>query len=362
MIYLITCISVVLYFLFIIFIISGLFKHESPNISSSKDLPMVSVVLAARNEESNLPDLIYDLVNQEYPLDRLEVIFVNDRSTDLTHRILNEASDNYSFIKHIVIEELSAEMTPKKYALTKGIDSANGEIIISTDADCRVGKLWVSSMTYDVIKSNGISIGFSKISDKSFFDQYQKIDFLGIISANAGAGGWKQFWSGTGQNLAYFKSDFILIDGFEPVKNKISGDDMYLVQAISKIKSGSINIDPNSFVSTKPMKNIKEFINQRIRWSSNAKLNVKKSPYFFSFLASSFSFNLILLFYFLFSENWILLFLFKFLCDGLVVFMGSKLFNVNIKLPAYLLWAITQPFYIPAIGLLGIREKFTWKK
>ena len=114
MIYLITCISVVLYFLFIIFIISGLFKHESPNISSSKDLPMVSVVIAARNEDSNLPDLIYDLVNQEYPLDKLEVIFVNDRSTDLTNRILNEASDNYSFIKQIVIEELSAEMTPKK--------------------------------------------------------------------------------------------------------------------------------------------------------------------------------------------------------------------------------------------------------
>ena len=178
---------------------------------------MVSVVIAARNEDSNLPDLIYDLVNQEYPLDKLEVIFVNDRSTDLTNRILNEASDNYSFIKQIVIEELSAEMTPKKYALTKGIESANGEIIISTDADCRVGKLWVSSMTSDVIKSNGISIGFSKISDKSFFDQYQKIDFLGIISANAGAGGWKQFWSGTGQNLAYFKSDFILIDGFEGI-------------------------------------------------------------------------------------------------------------------------------------------------
>ena len=158
------------------------------------------------------------------------------------------------------------------------------------------------------------------------------------------------------------EGDTILIDGFEPVKNKISGDDMYLVQAISKVKSGSINIDPNSFVSTKPMKNIKEFINQRIRWSSNAKLNVKKNPYFFSFLVSSFSFNLILLFYFLFSETWILLFLFKFLCDGLVVFIGSKLFDVNIKFPAYLLWAITQPFYIPAIGLLGIREKFTWKK
>lgn len=362
MIYLITYLSVVLYLLFIVFIISGLFKHKSPKISLSKDLPLVSVVIAARNEEKNLPDLIYDLVNQEYPLDKLEVIFVNDRSTDLTNRLLNEASDNYSFINHIVIEELSHKMTPKKYALTKGIESAKGEIIISTDADCRVGKLWVSSMTYDVIRCGGISIGFSTISDTSFFDQYQKIDFLGIIAANAGAGGWKQFWSGTGQNLAYFKNDFLSIDGFEPVKNKISGDDMYLVQSISKIKTGSINIDPNSFVKTEPMTNIKEFINQRTRWASNAKLNIKKSPYFFSFLATSLSFNIIILFYFLFSDSWHFLFLFKFVCDGLVLLMGSMLFNTNIKFPAYFLWATIQPIYIPIIGLLGIREKFTWKQ
>ena len=362
MIYLITYISVGLYFLFIVFIISGLFKHKSPKISSSQDLPIVSVVIAARNEENNLPDLIYDLVNQEYPLDKLEVVFVDDRSTDLTNRLLSEASDNYSFIKHIVIEELSPEMTPKKYALTRGIESAKGEIIISTDADCRVGKLWVSSMTYDVIRCGGISIGFSTISDKKFFDQYQKIDFLGIIAANAGAGGWEQFWSGTGQNLAYFKNDFLSVDGFEPVKNKISGDDMYLVQSISKIKTGSINIDPNSFVRTEPMRNIKEFINQRIRWASNAKLNIKQSPYFFSFLATSLSFNFILLFYFLFSQNWYLLFLFKFVCDGLVIFMGSKLFSINIKFPAYLLWSAIQPIYIPIIGFLGVREKFTWKQ
>ena len=362
MIYLITYISVGLYFLFIVFIISGLFKHKSPKISSSQDLPIVSVVIAARNEENNLPDLIYDLVNQEYPLDKLEVVFVDDRSTDLTNRLLSEASDNYSFIKHIVIEELSPEMTPKKYALTRGIESAKGEIIISTDADCRVGKLWVSSMTYDVIRCGGISIGFSTVSDKKFFDQYQKIDFLGIIAANAGAGGWKQFWSGTGQNLAYFKNDFLSVDGFEPVKNKISGDDMYLVQSISKIKTGSINIDPNSFVRTEPMRNIKEFINQRIRWASNAKLNIKQSPYFFSFLATSLSFNFILLFFFLFSQNWHLLFLFKFVCDGLVIFMGSKLFSINIKFPAYLLWSAIQPIYIPIIGFLGVREKFTWKQ
>jgi len=350
------------YALFIIFIVSGLFKHKVTKIVSSENLPLVSVVVAARNEEKGLPNLIHDLINQEYPLGKLEIIFINDRSTDLTENILEEASENYSFIKNIKIENKSEEITPKKYALTKGIELAKGEVIISTDADCRVGKLWVSSMSYDVIKNNSISIGFSSIKAKTFFDQYQKIDFLGIITANAGAGGWNMYWSGTGQNLAYYKSDFLEINGFEPVKEKISGDDMYLVQSISKIKNGSINIDPNSFVKTEPMKTVKDFLNQRTRWSSNAKLNVKKSPYFFLFLATSLLINVIIFFSFLFSINWFSIFFIKFIFDGLVIFLGSKLFNSNISFKPFLVWAFLQPLYIPFIGFMGLREKFTWKQ
>lgn len=341
---------------------SGLFNHSVSKILSSDNLPLVSVIIAARNEEKGLPFLIHDLVNQEYPLGKLEIIFINDRSTDLTETIIEEASENYSFIKNIKIEVKSEEMTPKKYALTKGIELAKGEVIISTDADCRVGKLWVSSMAYDVIKNDSISVGFSSIDDQTFFDQYQKIDFLGIITANAGAGGWNQYWSGTGQNLAYYKSDFLEINGFEPVKEKVSGDDMYLVQSISKIKNGSINIDPNSFVRTEPMKKVKGFLNQRTRWSSNAKLNVKRSPYFFLFLANSLLINIIIFFSFLFSTNWFSIFFMKFIFDGLVIFLGSKLFNSNISFTPYLVWSFLQPIYIPFIAFMGLQEKFTWKQ
>ena len=103
-------------------------------------------MIAAGNEEKNLPDLIHDLVNQEYPMNKLEIIFVNDRSSDATGGILTEAAENYAFIKHIRIDERSSELSPKKHALTLGIEAAQGDIIVSTDADCRVPKFWVSSM------------------------------------------------------------------------------------------------------------------------------------------------------------------------------------------------------------------------
>ena len=237
-------ICVLCYVGFVLFLISGLFKHTELDVRSYDTLPKVSVVVAARNEEVHISNLINDLIVQEYPLDKLEVIIVNDRSTDKTLDILNEANDNYAFIKVISIEESSKEMAPKKNALTKGIESAIGEIIVLTDADCRVGKLWVSSMTYSVMNQNSITIGFSEVSteENSLFDRYQRIDFLSIIIANAGFSGWDYFWSGTGQNLAFYKNDFDEIGGFEKVKDRISGDDMYLVQSISKLKNGYVHI------------------------------------------------------------------------------------------------------------------------
>ena len=356
-------ICVLCYVGFVLFLISGLFKHTKLDVKSYDTLPKVSVVIAARNEEGHISNLINDLVVQEYPLDKLEVIIVNDRSTDKTLDILNEASDNYAFIKIISIDESSKEMAPKKNALTKGIESAIGEIIVLTDADCRVDKLWVSSMTYSVMDQNSITIGFSEVSteDSSLFDRYQRIDFLSIIIANAGFSGWGYFWSGTGQNLAFYKNDFEEIDGFEKVKDRISGDDMYLVQSISKLKTGYVQIDPNSFVRTSSMKSLGDFFNQRVRWSSNAKLNFYDEPLFFGFLLITLIYNLLIFISILVGAPYVGLISIKLLLDGITIFLGGKLFNKKMDFLAYCFWSVLQPIYIPVIGIWGIRGKFNWK-
>ena len=350
-----------IYLAFILFIIAGLFRHNEQSIISTDQTPAVSVVIAARNEEKNLPDLIQDLVNQEYPLDQLEIIIVNDRSTDSTAKILIEAAENYAVVKYIRVEQLPTEMTPKKHALTLGIEMAKGDVILTTDADCRVGKFWVSSMAYSVVQQDSISIGYSKVAGESFFERIQMLDFLGIITANAGAGGWGHFWSGTGQNLAYKKSDFKAIGGFEPVKDKISGDDMYLVQSISKLKSGTINIDANSFVTTAAMPTFPGFINQRVRWSSNSKDNAMQNHLFFAFLSSAFLCNATLLLSLLFGYSWFFAFSLKFILEGSAVFLGGKLFNTKVNPIVYAAWALAQPVYIPVVGLMGLQNRYTWK-
>ena len=137
---------------------------------------------------------------------------------------------------------------------------------------------------------------------------------------------------------------------------------MYLVQAISAIDGAAINIDPQSFVSTQPVKTIKDFVNQRIRWSSNARGNVRKKPWFFSFLFSAFLCNLALFSGFLLQSKGIqFAFFLKFIFEGLVIFLGGRLIETPVPSLVYLTWAVVQPFYIPFIGLLGLANIYTWK-
>ena len=109
------------------------------------------------------------------------------------------------------------------------------------------------------------------------------------------------------------------------------------------------------------MPSTKEFINQRVRWSSNSKSNASQNPIFFYFLITMFIYNILTLGSFLFSGPWILLLSMKFVLEGIVIFLGGRLYNRKFEFIPYCLWAIVQPLYIPVLGILGLRGKFVWK-
>ncbi len=319
------------------------------------------MVIAARNEQENLPWLLSDLVNQDYPKDKLEIIVANDRSSDNTANIVKEMMKKHKNIKHIKIDN-TREIAPKKFALEQGIKKSNGEIILSTDADCRVLKTWVTSMSSSLDEKDGITIGFSRISAKSFFEKYQLIDFFCIFIANVGFAGWNKYFSGSGQNLAYNKKSFFDIGGFANKEKSISADDMFLVQSISSIRNCQINFNPKSFVFTIPEKTIIDFINQRIRWSSYSKNNLYKKPNFFLFLLSAYLCNVIILIFAFIEPNISLqILLAKLILEGAIIIKGSRLFTTKVSSFSFIIWSILQPIYIPFIGIAGLGNFYKWK-
>ena len=349
-----------------LYFFSGLVRLKNTPIEIRQNVPTVSIVVAARNEEENIGNLLDDLSQQAYPFEKLQVIIADDRSTDDTWSIIKKYIDKNNIIGGVRITERDTNMTPKKHALTKAIEESNNEIIISTDADCRVQNTWVQSIVETFDGDTGIVIGYSKIDTKSerLFDHYQLIDFLALMSANAGSLGWRNAWTGSGQNIAFRRSAFDKINGFNPVADQISGDDFYLVQAISKIAKAKYNINPNGFVKTKPSENVSKFIGQRIRWASNTKKLFNTDYFFLLFLFVNLFINTILFSALLIKSYWQLLpmlFGIKFLFDTIVLFYGSKLFRTKIKLNSYLLWFFLQPLYTPLLGILSMFGKFRWK-
>ena len=80
--------------LFCLFI--GLFF---PNKKKGGSTPFVSVIVAAKNEEKNIANLLADLTNQTYPKDQYEIVIVDDQSTDNTNQVIRGFSRKESDIK-----------------------------------------------------------------------------------------------------------------------------------------------------------------------------------------------------------------------------------------------------------------------
>lgn len=99
------------------------------------DVPRLSVIVAARNEADCIETCIRSLFRQDYR--NLEVVAVNDRSTDDTRAILERLAVEFAGrLKVVSVSSLPSGWFGKPHALDLGLQSATGSLILFTDADC----------------------------------------------------------------------------------------------------------------------------------------------------------------------------------------------------------------------------------
>ena len=136
-------ITMVIYSGLLLWLIIGNLYFDKQNTIS--EFPEVSVIVAIRNGENNLPHLIRDLEAQDYK-GELEYILVDDESEDSTAHIIQEISqiDKRFIYQSSTNGDTSLRM--KKRALNTGIKRAKYEWLLFTDVDCRVPKSWVRRM------------------------------------------------------------------------------------------------------------------------------------------------------------------------------------------------------------------------
>lgn len=240
---------------------------KTPIFIATNNLPQtsISVIVAIRNEEENLSQIIDCLANQNYPKHLLEIILVNDHSTDKSLEIILAACNQYSFFKFINLENSFG----KKEAIKSAITISSGNLIVTTDADCTMNNNWLRTISsfYETEKPAMI-IGPVKMNNKTYFEQMQALEFTSLISSGAGAAAIKSPILCNGANLAYEKVN--LINQTDFLQNNISsGDDMFAMINLKKQgKSIRFLKSIDAVVCTNPQKSISEFIQQRLRWTS----------------------------------------------------------------------------------------------
>ena len=135
-----------------LFLKNGWGKVAIYDSGASFPVTRVSILIAARNEEERIHYTIEDVLAQDYPADLMELIIVDDHSTDRTSDIiLGYADRGVSLIKLNENKPLNAY---KKKAISEAIKISNGELMVATDADCRMDRSWLRTIVSMYEKEN----------------------------------------------------------------------------------------------------------------------------------------------------------------------------------------------------------------
>lgn len=344
---------------------------------SDADVPIVGVVVAARDEERYIGSLLQCLVAQNYPTDKLQIVVVNDHSTDATSTIVAQWAAQYAYIRllHLADAIPSGELgnAYKKLAITYAISQLpDCELVVCTDADCSMGEHWLTSLAcaYRHWGCQMIAAPVCYTGEVNFVQRFQSLDFLGMMVTTGAV--LNKRWADmcNGANLAYSRGAFLEVGGFEGFDHIASGDDLFLMHKIRKHYPEGIRFAKSleATVYTYPQPNWRAFIQQRRRWAS-------KSRYYTDYglvaaLAMVYGFHVVLVVNALaaligasitLGAVWLGQMLLKMIADFFYLRSGAVFFGRTDLLRLFFFAEWVHIFYITVVGAWSNFGKYEWK-
>jgi len=329
----------------------------------SKEPFFLSVVVPGRNEEENFKDCILSISKSNYPIDKYEIIAVNDRSTDRTFDILNELKEIIPNLTVIHLDDSTKQhnLRGKPGALQAGIDIAKGEIIVMTDADCTVNPNWLLTLAKTFEDDTiGMSAGYSAIKTKTIFDKIQSVEWTYLHTLATSGVGFDLPLSCYGNNIAVKKKDFDAIGGYHSVSFSVT-EDLALMHAIHRSgkKIRYLTLE-ESTITTQPCPTFKEYLKQKHRWAIGA---LDLGWIAFVFVLTSFSMWLgIGVSLFSWHPWWLFIFLIlRFGGDAMITIPSA----IILKRKGVILWTIPAIFFFLFMELIApfliLKRDVKWK-
>lgn len=327
--------------------------------------PTVSIVIAARNEETNIRACLESVSRLRYPKEFLDVIVVNDRSTDATQTIIEEiAATNSSITPLNAVEDPSGKLKGKTNAIAQGVDVARGEILLFTDADCIVPERWVEeTVKYYTEENVGMVAGFTSLRAGNIFERIQALDWFVLFSIAAAVIRLHFPVTAVGNNLSVRRKAYEAVGGYRAIPFSIT-EDYALFNAITATGTWKARfpIDAGTLVESLPCGSWKELFRQKKRWFiGGAEMNLKSILLF----GTGFVFKSLFVLNLLFSGIAVVLvpFLAKCIADYLLVHPALTTFkksNLVLYLLPFELYYICYVVLFPPLVLFNRDVK--WKE
>jgi cellulose synthase/poly-beta-1,6-N-acetylglucosamine synthase-like glycosyltransferase len=357
-----------LYLLVVGYLIKGWSALKRPNIKGASLTTKVTILIAARDEEERIRYTIEDIIAQDYPKHLTEVIIVDDHSTDSTSDIIRSyAADGIQLMQLKADKPLNSY---KKKAIAEAIARSTGDLMVATDADCRMGPQWLSSIVgyYETHNPVMISSPVTYFEERSLFERLQTLEFSYLIGIGAAFIGNGRASTCNGANLAYRKDVFYEVGGFKGIDDLASGDDELLLQKVAVQYPNRIAFfkNPQAIVYTHAKHTLQEFLQQRRRWAS--KSTRYKDKKIVALAVGIWLFNLSLIanallgFYNIyFLKLFLIQFLLKFVFEAAFLLPITTFFKRANLVALLIILAPIHIIYFVYVGLIGNTRKYAWK-
>jgi cellulose synthase/poly-beta-1,6-N-acetylglucosamine synthase-like glycosyltransferase len=318
-----------------------------------------------------MENLLKSLALQEYP--GVEYIFIDDRSSDESPRMLRDFAATCAKGIPCKVRIITLQENPgpnhKQYALGQGIETASGELLLFTDADCEAPQGWIFSMVARMTdEQTGIAIGpvFKRPGAGGFFHLYQCFDHAIRYLYLAGSTGLGTPGGGFGNNLILRREVLQAIGGYDTIPASPTEDAALIshVRSHSAYKIRSV-CGKDAHVITTGEQSWKDFINQTLRWNNGGLFSPDPVTRFnFRFLMIAISMGIIAIpVLVVFPSLWPLS------AAVLLAMTGNTIATLRLfgaSLPkagaAYLVQMVFTPLYFTVLTVLGFcRITVHWK-
>ena len=329
---------------------------------SKQAVSSFTILIPFRNEASNLSVLTASLRALEYPSSKYEILFLDDHSVDNGTEVIQENMGISQNVRILRLENTQG----KKEAIKHGICHARHEIIITTDADCRVPEKWLQYFDRAYQEGADMCLGTVKLKGAGVWLDLQQFEQMAVTGIGAAMAQLGYPVMCNGANLSYRRRSFEHVGGFEDNLSIPSGDDQFLLQKIRR-SGAKINFieSRQHVVETCAQKDWSGLVNQRLRWAGKWRATGGWLAVL-SVLIGLAAFAVVLAWVgVIFAPqwiNWLLpLTLFKVICEFLFVGVISWRQQIPVSWWTYPLFALFYPIYAVYISLRSNIGQYEWK-